>query len=997
MKRPFLLLLILLSLSSTPTSFAQTMLNEIDNTPLAQSIAGDFNGDGLTDYVSMAKQSQPGQLQLTTYLGRGDGFTTGIQNSFFAIDPSITITSFTPGPAADFNGDNKLDIAFPAVQNGNGVILIVTGKGDGTFDHVQTIALPSQFLPVTYFCIADLNHDGHQDLLVQSGGLGTAGNVATVLGNGDGTFQAPVVTSNANLGGIIAVGDVNEDGFPDLLLEPYSISLGNGHGGFGTASAIDVGMPSGPSIIAILQFLGIQDLNGDDKPDLLFFETVDDQLTFSQTVNLVFLPGNGDGTFAAAQIQIEVAPGESFGSEWYDYYPFMMDLNQDGKPDVVMPVANDLEGGGTCCRILLSTGKGDGTFNDGYDLSSYSESGPPNVPFNAYSGSAFALNFGNSHIGFVNGNGLLFLPEPSAPGSPYIPPGIYIPQYYLAFSAPSSQIFQFAGTSDLAVSAITAQPPLSVSDPNLSDPYFLNAQITLSSSPQNSISGLVSITSNNALNPINVPVFGNLAGPLFSISPSSLNFGYVKDGTTSSLSITLANTSGSPAAITQIAMSGDSAFTNTSNCTGEIATSCTISVVFAPTKVAASTGSIVITDQNGRSASVSLQGNGYQNGPGIEISPTNIAFGNQQVGTTSAAIAATVTNTGDAPANVQSITTAAPFAIQKTQNCMPIQPAGVCGVYVTFAPTIPGPQTGTVTIVDSAPSSPQAIPLSGVGTAIPVPQLTITPTTLDFGSNFLGATSLPQNVTLQNTGTAPVTIQSVETTGPFSSLNACGNSIAPGFSCIIGVFFQTSTTGAQTGALTITDNVSGGPQTVQLSGIGSTVTVAPSSGSSTSATINYGGTATYKLTVQSQDGYIGSLAVTCTNAPFGMQCTPNPDSLAFTANASTATVVFTVAPAGAAKSATSSFQWIMGSVVSVALLLGIFPARLRRQRCELIGYLAFLAACFLLWTMAACGGGNSSSGMTTEANYTLQAVFTTPTGESVNQPLKLTVIQQSAQ
>src|SRR5277367_1504510 len=165
----------------------------------------------------------------------------------------------------------------------------------------------------------------------------------------------------------------------------------------------------------------------------------------------------------------------------------------------------------------------------------------------------------------------------------------------------------------------------------------------------------------------------------------------------------------------------------------------------------------------------------------------------------------------------------------------------------------------------------------------------------------------------------------------------------------------------------------------------------------TSATINYGGTATYKLTVQSQDGYIGSLAVTCANAPSGMRCTPNPDSLAFAANASTATVVFTVAPAGAAKSATSSFQWIMGSVVSVALLLGIFPARLRRQRCELIGYLAFLAACFLLWTMAACGGGNSSSGMTTEANYTLQAVFTTPTGESVNQPLKLTVIQQSAQ
>jgi hypothetical protein len=131
MKRSLLLFLTLLLLSCAPASFAQSVLNEIDNTPLAQSIVGDFNGDGLTDYVSLATQSQPGQVQLITYLGRGDGFITAIKNSFLAIDPSITKSQFAPGPAADFDGDNKLDIAAPEVQNGNGIILISTATAMG--------------------------------------------------------------------------------------------------------------------------------------------------------------------------------------------------------------------------------------------------------------------------------------------------------------------------------------------------------------------------------------------------------------------------------------------------------------------------------------------------------------------------------------------------------------------------------------------------------------------------------------------------------------------------------------------------------------------------------------------------------------------------------------------------------------------------------------------------------------------------------------------------
>jgi hypothetical protein len=112
MKR--LLIAALLCVSALYSATAQNnpnSLNEINGTPINQSISGDFNGDGLTDFVFVAN-AQSGQLQLTTYLGRGDGFITGIKNSFLSINPSWKVPQFTPGPSADFNGDGKQDILF---------------------------------------------------------------------------------------------------------------------------------------------------------------------------------------------------------------------------------------------------------------------------------------------------------------------------------------------------------------------------------------------------------------------------------------------------------------------------------------------------------------------------------------------------------------------------------------------------------------------------------------------------------------------------------------------------------------------------------------------------------------------------------------------------------------------------------------------------------------------------------------------------------------------
>jgi len=210
------------------------------------------------------------------------------------------------------------------------------------------------------------------------------------------------------------------------------------------------------------------------------------------------------------------------------------------------------------------------------------------------------------------------------------------------------------------------------------------------------------------------------------------------------------------------------------------------------------------------------------------------------------------------------------------------------------------------------------------------------------------------------------------------------------------VFFQPTATGLQTGTLTITDNVAGSPQTVQLSGTELPSPLQHRAAQSTSVTIQQGGTATYNLTVKAEGGYVGSLAVSCTGAPSGMQCTPSPSSLALTADAPTATVVFKVS--SASSTAKTVFpRSLLDGVVSLALFFGIFGPSFRRKGYQLSCFMSIIALCALFITMTACGGGSHKSpgGGSTQTEYTLQAAFITATGDKVQVPLKLTVVKQS--
>jgi hypothetical protein len=108
-----------------------------------------------------------------------------------------------------------------------------------------------------------------------------------------------------------------------------------------------------------------------------------------------------------------------------------------------------------------------------------------------------------------------------------------------------------------------------------------------------------------------------------------------------------------------------------------------------------------------------------------------------------------------------------------------------------------------------------------MGTA---PAASLSATILTFSTEPIDITSTAQTVTLTSSGNATLSITSIAITGTnagdFTQSNTCGSSLAAGAKCTISVMFTPSLAAAEAATLSITDNASGGSQTVSLSGTG---------------------------------------------------------------------------------------------------------------------------------------------------------------------------------
>jgi hypothetical protein len=404
--------------------------------------------------------------------------------------------------------------------------------------------------------------------------------------------------------------------------------------------------------------------------------------------------------------------------------------------------------------------------------------------------------------------------------------------------------------------------------------------------------------------------------PAAGLSPASLAFGSQPVGTTSAGgTATLDNAGTGALSISGVTITGANPgdFAQANNCGSSLAagSTCTFSITFQPTASGSRSALLSVTDNSGGSPqTVSLAGTGTV--PSASLSPASLSFGNQSVNTKSGTLTATLTNGGGAPLSLSSIalTGANPGDFAQTNTCGTSVAAGAsCSISVTFDPTASGSRSASVSFTDNAGGSPQSLGLSGTGTSVTV---SLSPTSLSFGNQSVNTTSGVLTATLTNGGNAGLSLSSIALTGTnpgdFAQTNTCGTSVAAGASCSISVTFDPTASGSRSASVSFTDNAGGSPQSLGLSGTGTsaTVSLSPSSlsfanqpisltSSTQVVTLTNGGSAALSITSLTFTGSnaadFAEVADTCGNSvAAGANCSISVDFTPSTASSESASL-----------------------------------------------------------------------------------------------------------
>ena len=255
----------------------------------------------------------------------------------------------------DFNGDGKLDLVVANATNENGeigTVSILLGNGDGTYRApVKYSAGPNPYS----VAVADFNGDGNLDIAVANNSAAGVhprmpSGVTVLLGNGDGTFRQSSFTTSLSFGFAVATGDFNGDGKPDFVLTTYygdcgggTVTVFLGKGGGSFTEGAQYTVGYAPMSIAV------GDFNGDGNLDIVTSvapSALVAPCTGAAGNNVSVLLGNGDGTF---QGPANYAVGDNPTSV------AVGDFNADGNLDIV--TAN-----WSSDTVSVLLGNGDGTF-----------------------------------------------------------------------------------------------------------------------------------------------------------------------------------------------------------------------------------------------------------------------------------------------------------------------------------------------------------------------------------------------------------------------------------------------------------------------------------------------------------------------------------------------------------------------------------------------------------------------------------------------------------
>jgi hypothetical protein len=545
--------------------------------------------------------------------------------------------SSTPTPqwpnsiaVGDFNRDGKLDMAvaaFPETSEGVGVFL---GNGDGTFG-----------APVFYYAgknpgsiaVGDFRGNGLLDLAVAS-----ADGIDILLGNGDGTFQPGAQYPLPNFVSFVAVGDFNNDHKLDLVFINYraiGIMLGNGDGTFQPPIRFTPALS--PTAV------GIGDFNGDGNLDLAV-----GQPTGYKQVGIYF--GNGDGTFTS---------GPSYEAGEDPASIAVADFRGNGMLDLAVACQESI-------GVFVLLGNGDGTFRKA-------------VSYPVIGGAAWVV------AADLNGDGKL---------------DMAVANFSLEDVPLTTQVSVFTGVGDGTFQTPVNYPSgaentyLAVGDFNNDDqadliiPDFLNDDVLVLLN--------TGVASFSPTTPLVFP-------------PQLLNT------ESKELAVGMTNSGTSPLTISSVTAQGQ--FKVSDNCgkSVKVGAKCTITVRSAPTTQGTLTGMVTILDSaSSKPQVIELSGTGTV----VEMSPTSLSFGTQSVNTKSAPQQVELTNTASAALTISNVYVEGQnwTSFAQTNNCGSSIPAGgQCTLTVTFDPVKKGSLKADLDVYDSGGGTFQTVTLSGSG------------------------------------------------------------------------------------------------------------------------------------------------------------------------------------------------------------------------------------------------------------------------------------------
>jgi hypothetical protein len=629
---------------------------------------------------------------------------------------------------ADLNRDGHADLV---VATGNNSVSVLLGKGDGTFPTHVEYPVPGHPIAIV---TGDFNGDGKVDVATVDE---YQSEISVLLGNGDGTLQAHVEYLTGNHPVALAVADVNGDGKLDIIVadlndNKVAVLLGNGDGTF--KAHVDYATGNGPSGVAI------GDFNGDGKLDLVVANNTDG--------TAAILLGNGDGTF-----QGPVA----FPTATLPNSVVVGDLNGDGKLDLAVGTSNK------AVSVLL--GNGDGTFQNHKEYT---------IGANAVIVAAADLN-SDGKLDLISAN-LNDNTDGTFKGESVYPTG----------GGPSGVAvgdFNGNGKLDIAVTASTANT--------------------------------VSVLTDNAI----------------SLTPSILAYGTQTSGPAYAVTktSTLKNNGTTAYTLGAIAFVGaySTDFTQTNTCTSVAAgKTCIISVKFSPTASEAANAQLTITDSTGSVIAIQMVGTG--NIP-IYLAPRTMNFtGYQLIGTKSAGRTDTFTNKSGVNiyftlidlegVNQNEFSFTSTCAGGDFNYTVPLLPGASCTSTVYFSPTQSGGANTTQVYYGNLTLAKQGLLIQANATAVKV-----TPTTITFPTTKVGTTSAAINVTFQNAGSTALSISSKSWSGQNDftlATDTCGLSVAANSSCTLGITFTPSGVGTFTATLSIGDPDPTGPQQITVTGTG---------------------------------------------------------------------------------------------------------------------------------------------------------------------------------